>query len=946
MEKPEDRTRLLMDCGWRFALGHAYDAARDFNHATGYFSYLTKTGYGDGPAAKGFDDRGWRVLDLPHDWAVELPFDARGGHSHGYKAIGRAFPENSVGWYRKRFFIPESDLGRRISLEFDGVHRDSIVWVNGFYLGTELSGYTSFRYDLSDYLDYGGENVVAVRADATLEEGWFYEGAGIYRHVWLTKTSPLHVAPYGTFVTTDLGDDTAEITVRTTVINEAQEAVVFDLEETLSDTSSQAIAGGTRRCELRPGEQQEFVSQYHVETPHLWSLADPALHRLNTVLCVEGDAVDSYTTPFGIRTVRFDPNAGFFLNGERVEIVGTNMHQDHAGVGTAPPDALQEFRVRQLQAMGSNAIRTAHHPPTPELLDVCDRLGMLVLDENRLMGCNEEHFRCLERLIRRDRNHPSVMIWSLGNEEWGIEGNVKGARITATMQRFAQTLDPSRVATVACSGGWDTGSGMAAQVMGYNYIVQGDIDVHHAQFPWQAGVGTEETTTHQTRGVYVSDPQRGHLAPENRMPENVGTESGWQFYAARPFLAGLFYWTGFDYHGEPIPTGWPVIVGQFGLCDLCGFPKDGFYYLKAWWGKAPVLHIAAHWTWPGREGQAIPVTVYGNCEEVELFLNGLSLGRQAMPVNGHLEWEVAYAPGTLQARGYRAGQVILTTEVATAGPAAALYLTAERLRLHADGADVAVVTVQVRDAQGRLVPTAGDEIHFKLTGPGKIIGVGNGDPSSHEAEKFIENVKTTPIAGLKELAVERLDGRPEVAAGFDDAGWKPAFQDEDPDWQVYTDPLIVVRGTFELPALTPETAVTLLTKSIVEDQSLYVNGHLLAAHVQRDDPRQTYPLDHAILKAGRNDYAVTGRRLRKKHMWEELNRDPGGVQIVVPAEPWRRRAFNGLAQVIVQAGREPGTITITASAAGLQATILTLEIAATRLKPMVRAGAAEPPPGF
>jgi len=918
-----------MDSGWRFALGHAYDTQRDFDHGSGYFSYMTKTGYGDGPAAKGFDDRGWRVLDLPHDWCVELPFDARGGHSHGYKAIGRAFPENSVGWYRKRFFIPASNLGRRISLEFDGVHRDAIVWVNGFYVGTEHSGYTNFRYDISDYLDYGGDNVIAVRADATLEEGWYYEGAGIYRHVWLTKTALLHVAPYGTFVTTEIGDDGADITARTTVINEGLEAVTFDLAETIVDAAGITVASGVQRCELAPGEQREFASRYHVANPHLWSLGDPHLHQLDTVLRVDGDVVDTYATPFGIRTVRFDPDAGFFLNGQRVELMGTNMHQDHAGVGTAIPDTLQAYRVRQLQTMGSNAIRTAHNPPTPELLDVCDRLGMLVLDENRLMGCNEEHFSCLERLIKRDRNHASVVLWSLGNEEWAIEGNVKGARITATMQRFAQTLDPSRAFTVACSGGWDTGSGMAAQVMGYNYIVQGDIDGHHAKFPWQAGVGTEETTTHQTRGIYVSDPLRGHIAPENRMPENVGTESGWQFYAARPFLAGLFYWTGFDYHGEPVPTGWPVVVGQFGLLDLCGFPKDGFYYLKAWWGKAPVLHIATHWNWPGREGHDIPVTVYSNCEEVELFLNDASLGRQAMPVNGHLEWNVTYAPGTLLAHGYRAGQRILTADVATTGEAAALHLTADRLRLQADGADVAVITVQVRDAQERLVPTAGDEIHFTLAGPGNIIGVGNGDPSSHKAERFFESVSTTKIEGLKALAVDRLDNRPEVAAGFDDTDWKPAFQDEDPDWQVYKDPLIVVRGTFELPALAPGATVTLLTKSIVEDQTIYVNGHLLAANVPRDDPHQAYRLAHAILKTGRNDYAVTGRRLRKKSMWEELNRDPGLVQIAVPAESWQRKAFNGLAQVVVQSARQAGSITLTASAAGLETATLTLETEAS-----------------
>ena len=312
--------------------------------------------------------------------------------------------------------------------------------------------------------------------------------------------------------------------------------------------------------------------------------------------------LDSYETTFGIRTVRFDPNEGFFLNGKHVKIKGTADHQDHAGVGIAVPDALQEFRIRQLKEMGSNAIRTAHNPPSPELLDACDRLGMLVLDENRLMGVNQEHFDCLERFMKRDRNHPSVVLWSLGNEEWAIESNIKGARVGATMQAFAQRLDSSRAFTAAISGGWDNGTGTVMQVMGYNYIVQGDIDEHHKKFPWQAGIGTEESNTGGTRGIYVSDDAKAHMAPHSR--ENAGTEAGWKFYAARPFLCGLFYWTGFDYRGEMNPYDWPAISSQYGILDVCGFPKDIFYYLKSWWGKDPVLHIVPDWNMetdtPGR----------------------------------------------------------------------------------------------------------------------------------------------------------------------------------------------------------------------------------------------------------------------------------------------------------------------------------------------------------
>jgi beta-galactosidase len=937
-ENTGGRERLLLDFGWRFALGHAFDAGKDFGHGTGYFSYFAKTGYGDGAASPGFDDRAWRKLDVPHDWCAELPFDARGGHSHGYKAIGRDFPENSVGWYRKSFFIPGSDLGRRISIEFDGVHRNSIVWVNGFYLGTEHSGSTGFGYDMTDYLNYGGDNVIAVRVDAGMEEGWYYEGAGIYRHVWLVKTAPLHVARHGTFITTEIKEKAAVVTARTTVVNESREGSVFELEESIVDAEGNTLASGSKKqLSLGPGCNREFFSAYAVADPKVWSIETPTLHTLKTVVRSAGKAVDACETDFGIRTVRFDADSGFFLNGKSVKIKGTNNHQDHAGVGTALPDALQEYRIRRVKEMGGNAIRTSHNPPTPELLDACDRAGMFVLDENRLMGVNEEHFRCLERLIRRDRNHPSVILWSLGNEEWAIEGNVKGARITATMQAFARGLDSSRAFTAACSGGWDTGIGTAVQVMGYNYIVQGDIDGHHAKFPWQPGIGTEESNTIGTRGVYETDDFKAHMAPTNRMPENVGTETGWKFYAARPFLAGLFYWTGFDYRGESNPYGWPAVSSQFGIVDLCGFPKDIFYYLKSWWGNEPVLHIASHWNWKGREGRETSVTVYGNCEQVALLLNGKTLGKKEMPQNGHLEWKVRFQPGVLLARGYEDGQEILSARTETTGEAAAVHLRADRNVIKADGEDVSVVTVRVVDAGGLTVPTAGNQIDFTLDGPGRIIGVGNGDPSSHEPDRFIETIKTVKIENLKELAVPSLDNRPEVAAGFDDSGWKTAFGNRPGDWRVYADPLIVVRGTFELPELSDGTAVTLLSKSITENQSVYVNGRLLASALKSEDPNQTFRLDPAWIQSGRNTYAATGQRFRKKHQWDAPNEDPGLVQVVCPAGQWKRNVFNGLAQIIVQSAAQPGEITLSAASDGLRTGVAKVRTLAAEFRPAVPA---------
>ncbi len=912
------REKLLMDFGWRFALGHAYDTKKDFDNGTGYFSYYAKTGYGDGAAAKDFDDRGWRKLDLPHDWCVELPFDNRGGYSHGYKAIGRNFPENSIGWYRKSFSIPESDLGRRIYVEFDGVFRNSIVWVNGFYLGTEHSGYNGFSYDISDYLNYGGDNVIAVRVDATMEEGWFYEGAGIYRHVWLTKVSPLHVVKDGTFVTTVLEKNAAIIKIRTTVKNESRGNSIFNIEENIVDSTGKTIASGSKKSvSLKSGEQEEYVSQFKVAHPKLWSTETPYLHRLKTVIRSGGKIVDMYETIFGIRTVRFDPNQGFFLNGKHLKIKGTADHQDHAGVGIAIPDALQEFRVKRLKEMGSNGIRTAHNPPAPELLDACDRLGMLVLDENRLMGINQEHFDCLERFMKRDRNHPSVVLWSLGNEEWGIESNIKGARVGTTMQAFAQRLDSSRAITAAISGGWDNGTGMALQVMGYNYILQGDIDEHHKKFPWQSGIGSEEGNTGGTRGIYVSDDSKAHMAPINR--ENDGTEVGWKFYSARPFLCGLFYWTGFDYRGEMNPYDWPAISSQYGILDLCGFPKDIFYYLKSWWGKDPVLHIVPDWNWKGHEGQETKVTVYSNCDEVELFLNNTSLGKKEMPENGHLEWMVQYRPGVLSARGSKAHKEILETKIDSSGNASAIQLIPDRTLINADGEDVSVITVQTTDTHGILAARDSSKISFTLDGPGKIIGVGNGDPSCHEPDRFFNIVKTSKIENLKERAVDNLKDRPETAAGFNDSTWKPALRSlRSDDWRTYVDTLLVIRGTFEITDLTDETEVNLFTKSIVENQSIYVNGHLLASNIKRDAPNQAYRLDHKIIKSGKNEYAVTGQRFRKKQQWDEPNTDPGLVQTISPAAQWNRSVFNGLAQVIVQSAKQPGELILKASAAGLQ----------------------------
>jgi len=745
---PAGRERLLFDAGWKFHYGNAADPAKDFDYGAG--NDLQKVGgYGDGTdptkaaTASGmgsvkFDDSDWQAVNLPHDWAVALPFDRNAGKNQGFRPLGRAFPGTSIGWYRRVFPVPAADAGRRITIEFDGVYRDAEVWLNGCRLGRNESGYDGFGFDLTDYLNYGADNVIVVRVDATQPEGWFYEGAGIYRHVWLVKTAPLHVASDGVQVLTELHDKgPADVTVSVDLANDSDAAAPCRLEWAIVDAAGREVARATSSS-LTIGPAQRIIAsqKIFVAAPQLWSPESPALYRLVTTLR-RGDAlVDEVTTTFGFRSIRFDPERGFFLNGRHVEIKGVCCHQDHAGLGVALPDALQEFRLGRLLAIGANAYRSAHGAPTPELLDACDRLGILVLDENRSPGSTPESLDRLARLIRRDRNHPSVILWSLANEEKYIQATGVGARIGATMKRLVRSLDPSRPVTFAMNGAHGKGFSTDADVEGFNYN-QGRIDAYHRDHPMQPLIGTETASAIATRGIYANDNEAGYVADYGGEKVRWGetAEEWWAFYAARPFLAGGFAWTGFDYRGEPTPFGWPCVSSQFGILDTCGFPKDGAYYYRAWWRDEPAIHLAPHWNWPGREGQQIDVRCFSNCGEVELFLNGRSLGRKPMSRYSHLDWQVVYAPGTLSARGYNGGREVISTGVVTTGAAARVRLTPDRPTLRADGEDAAVVTVAIEDAAGRVVPVADNEVVFTVSANGRILGVGNGNPSSHEPDR-------------------------------------------------------------------------------------------------------------------------------------------------------------------------------------------------------------------
>ena len=731
------RETIRLDDGWKFAFGNAADPKKDFGCGTEYFNYLTKANsiHNEGPYVANFNDSTWQEVKVPHDWVTILPYADVASHSHGYKTVGYKYPETSVGWYRKTINIPACDLGKHIALQFDGIFRNARVWFNGFYMGTEPSGYATQVYDVTEYVNYGGDNLICVRADATLEEGWFYEGAGIYRDAWLMKSAAVGVAPFGTFVYADLKQpyDKVTIYVETEVNNHSLTTQQCEVSHRLLDADGREVAKSESSTIMLRAKQtlNSQLLTLNLNTPHLWSPADPYLYKVETTVKVDGRVTDVYETTTGIRDVEFDADRGFLLNGQPLKLKGVNMHQDHAGVGAAIPDALQAWRIKQLKKMGCNAYRASHNPMTPALLDICDREGILVIDENRLTGINEEHLRLLERMIKRDRNHPSVILWSNGNEEWGMENTIQGTRIAAAMREYTHLLDPTRHSTIANAGGREMVKGL--DVVGFNYIVQNDVDNQKKNNPTWKIVGTEETTGCGTRGWYFKDEKYpGRMVSLNRtMEQNYENiiERGWKFYDERPWAAGLFYWTGFDYRGEPNPLSYPAHDSEFGILDYCGFPKDEAYYLKSWWTDEPVLHIFPHWNLQGHEGEEVEVWAYSNCDEVELTVNGKKLGRQPMPRNGHLKWKAVYQPGRVEATGYKNGKRILTKTIETTKAAAKVVLKADRQQIAADGQDMAIVNIELHDQKGRFVPNACPVLTFCLEGDANIIGCGNGDPS-------------------------------------------------------------------------------------------------------------------------------------------------------------------------------------------------------------------------
>jgi beta-galactosidase len=772
------REHLSLDANWKFHLGDEWAGAMQFD----------KSGVVGGPASDTLPGEvKWRTVNLPHDWAIELPFDRSGDGNHGFKPLGPGFEKTSIGWYRREFQLPAQDSSKRIWLTFDGVFRDATVWVNGWLVRRHEGGYYPFREDITNVVRFGEKNVIAVRVDATKFEGWFYEGAGIYRHVWLEKTAPLAIAPDGIFVYSTFKNnvpaDTAQVHVDATLLNTRPDAATAEVSCEIISPEGQSLSSFKAPATDAPGQSQTTIrASAEVASPVLWSPESPKLYKLVTRVRIGDKLIDQEETSFGIRTEAFDPTVGFLLNGKRYEIHGTCNHEDHAGVGTAVPDALQAFRVKKLKEFGCNAIRTAHNPPTPELLDACDHLGMLVMDESRTFGSDAENLRKWGEQICRDRDHPCVTIWSIGNEERLVEDTPQGAKVALAMQNCAKRLDPTRPVTYAApEGNVFQGVNSVIEVRGWNYNYGPGMDAYHSEHPNQPNLGTEQASAVGTRGNYANDWAAGRIqAYDIVWPGWEATaESWWSYFADHPWLSGGFAWTGFDYRGEPSPCPWPCINSQFGILDTCGFPKDSFYYYQAWWTTRPVLHLAPHWNWPGKEGQEIRVEAQSNCREVELFLNGGSLGRKVMKPHSKLFWQVKYSPGILSAKGFdAAGALTAETQVQTTGAPARVQLTPDRKVINADGEDVAVFTMAALDSEGRVVPLAQNKIKLAVAGSGKIIGVGNGDPTCHEPDTYINadaaGWSRSLFNGLAQVIVQSTQEAGDIKLTAESEGLTPA----------------------------------------------------------------------------------------------------------------------------------------------------------------------------
>jgi len=760
-----DPSLRSLDDGWLFHLGDIVPAPV-IGHEESYQN--AKAGVAQGAAAVSYDDSDWRMLDLPHDWAIEHPVDPAANVAQGYRRRG-------IGWYRRPLQLDPAWRGRYLELQFGGIATRATLWFNGIEVAHSLSGYGAIINDITPYARFGEElNTIAIRVDADAMEGWWYEGAGIYRHAWLAVRDAVSIVTDGVHanpVRSDAGSWSVPVTVE--IANISAEPAGVTVEARLFDADDKLVTAGTTSAVAVPLQTATAALTLSVPEPRSWSPDTPTLYRIVTRVLRDGMVADSREARIGFRTFHFDPETGFVLNGRPTKIKGVCIHQDHAGVGVAVPDALIDWRVRRLKALGCNALRSSHHAPTPELLDACDRHGLLVMDENRNFNPSHEYLEQLEWLVRRDRNRPSVFMWSVFNEE-PMQGTEQGYEMVRRMAAAVKRLDSTRPVTAAMNDGMFSPLNVskAVDVVGFNYQAH-RYDRFHALHPDKPLTSSEDTSAFSTRGAWKTDRSRNVFGSYDKDAADWGAthRDGWRAIATRPFIAGSFIWTGFDYHGEPTPLEWPSTSSFFGIMDICGFPKMAYYLHRAQWiDDVPLLELAPHWNWPGRLGEPITVMALTNVDSVSLWLNGRDLGTRKVDRLAMPEWQVAYAPGRLEAVGYRAGREVVRAAVETSGAGVALRLTADRNVMMGDAKDVQPVTVDVVDAKGRHVPVAVDQIRFAIDG-GAIVGLGNGDPNDHDPEQG--NARKL-FAGLAQVIVRAGEGRGPMRLTASAPGLRPA----------------------------------------------------------------------------------------------------------------------------------------------------------------------------
>jgi beta-galactosidase len=738
----------------------------------------------------GLDDARWRQLDLPHDWSIEGEFSENAPSGTG----GGALP-GGLGWYRKTFTVPLTSKGKLVFVEFDGVYRNSEVWINGHFLGKRPYGYISFAYELTPHLIYGGgPNVIAVKVDNSQQpNSRWYSGSGIYRNVWLTMLDPVHVEQWGTYVTTpEVNAQSATVVIRTKVSNGSTSAAPVNLTTTIQDANGRVVARSLANAVAAKGTHSEVSQTLKVSSPSLWSDDRPYVYKVVSQLQQGGRVVDRYETPLGIRSFRFDVNKGFFLNDKPVKIRGVCDHHDLGSLGAAVNTRAIERQLEMLKEMGVNGIRTSHNPPAPELLELTDKMGFIVMDEafdmwkigktkfDYHLDWDEWHKRDLEDMVLRDRNHPSIFIWSIGNEvmeQWN--NNPAGGTIAKELAAIVRNLDPTRPITSATNGvSRDNKVIMEGglDLVGTNYA-QAKLPEFPKMFPGRPIIGSETTSALNTRGTYnlPSDkilrwPRKWDEVLKDGNPDFTCSaydnssapwgsthEETWKLVKKYDFFSGMYIWTGWDYIGEPTPYPWPAVSSYFGIIDLAGFPKDVYYMYQSEWTNKQVLHLFPHWNW--KPGQQVDVVTYFNADEVELFLNGRSLGTKRKQGDDVLVfWRLPYEPGVVKAVSRKNGQVVLTREVRTAEEPAKIVLVPDRRTIKADGTDLSFITVKVVDRNGTVVPTADNLIKFKVVGDGAIVGVDNGYQASHESFKGKQRKAFHGMA-LAILQAKRKPGR-------------------------------------------------------------------------------------------------------------------------------------------------------------------------------------------